>query len=125
MTFYSFVSFNIFTYDSSGIKNKEGVFFSDTDILGGIINPKKQKKKKTAQVVKRRLMIILKVNKRKKASCVFKIFLNIFHSCPLPDYGISMSIFLVPKVHFSQSQTLNVQNFLGKHALEGPKISWP
>ena len=39
MIFYSFDSFNIWTYDSFGIKNKE-------DIFGGIDSPKKQKKRK-------------------------------------------------------------------------------
>ena len=66
-------------------------------------------------------MIILEVNIRKKVSCVFKIFLNVFYSHPGPDYRISMFVFLVPKVRFSQSQAFNFQNFLGKHALEGPK----
>ena len=33
-----------------------------------------------------------------------------------------MFVFLVPKVRFSQSQAFNFQNFLAKHALEGPKI---
>ena len=72
-------------------------------------------------MVKRRSMMILEVNIRKKVSCVFKIFLNVFHSRPVPDYRISMFVFLMPKVHFSQSQAFNFQNFLGKHALEGPK----
>ena len=66
-------------------------------------------------------MIILEVNIKKKVSCVFKIFLNVFHSSPVPDYRISTFVSLVPKVRFSQSQAFNFQNFLGKHALEGPK----
>ena len=70
-------------------------------------------------------MIILEVNIRKKVSYVFKTFLNIFHSRPVPDYRISTFVFLVPKVHFSQSQAFNFQNFLGKHALEGPKNDRP
>ena len=64
-------------------------------------------------------------SKYKKESCVFKIFLNVFYSHPVPGYRISMFVFLVPKVHFSQSQAFNFQNFLGKHALEGPKNSRP
>ena len=70
-------------------------------------------------------MIILEVNIRKKVSCVFKIFLNVCYSHPVPDYRISTSVFLVLKVHFSQSQAFKFQTFLGKHALEGPKNSWP
>ena len=70
-------------------------------------------------------MIILEVNIRKKVSCVFKIFLNVFYSHPVSDYRISTFVFLVLKVHFSQSQAFNFQNFLGKHALEGPKNSRP
>ena len=57
-------------------------------------------------------MIILEVNIRKK---VTGVFFNVFHSRPVPDYRISTFVFLVPKVHFSQSQTSNFQNFLGKH----------
>ena len=56
MIFYSFVSFNILTNDSSRIKKRKVVVISDTDILGGIDSPKKQKKK-TTLVVKRRSMI--------------------------------------------------------------------
>ena len=98
------------------------VFISDTDILGGTDSPKKQKKKKeTTLVVKCRSMIILEVNIRKKVSCVFRIFLNVFHSRPVPDY--KMFVFLVPKVHCNQSKAFNFQNFLGKHALGGPKNS--
>ena len=93
------------------------VFISDTDIFGGIDSPKKMK---TTLVVKRRSMIILQVNIRKKVSCVFKIFLNVFYSHPVPDYRISTFVFLMLKVRFSQSQAFNFQNFLGKHALEGP-----
>ena len=70
-------------------------------------------------------MIILEVNIRKKVNCVFKIFLNVFYSHPVPDYRISMFVLLVLKVRFSQSQAFNFQNFLGKHALEGPKNSRP
>ena len=70
-------------------------------------------------------MIILKLNIRKKVSSVFKIFLNVFYSHPVPDYRIPTSVFLVLKVRFSQSQAFNFQNFLGKHALEGPKNSQP
>ena len=101
------------------------VFLSDTDILGGIDthSPKKQNKKKTTLVVKRRSMIILEVNVKKKVNCVFKIFLNVFYSHPVPDYTISMFVFLVLKVHFSQSEAFNFQNFLGKHALEAKKFS--
>ena len=91
------------------------VFISDTGISGGIDSPKKQKKKeeKTTLVVKRRSMNILEVNIRKKVSCVVNIFLNVFNSRPVSDYRISTSVFLVSKVHFSQSQAFN---FLGKHA---------
>ena len=74
MIFYSFVSFNVLTNDSSRIKKKESSFYY---ILGGIDSPKKQKKK-TTLVVKPRLMIILEVNVRKKVICVFKIFLMYF-----------------------------------------------
>ena len=70
-------------------------------------------------------MIILEVNIRKKVSCAFKIFLNVFYSHPVPDYRISTFVFLVMKVRFRQSQAFNLQNFLGKHALEGPKNSRP
>ena len=70
-------------------------------------------------------MIILEVNIRKKVSCVLKIFLNVFYSHPIPDYRIFTFVFLVLKVRFSQSQAFNFQNFLGKHALEGPKNSRP
>ena len=101
------------------------VFISDTDILGGIDSPKKQKKKKTTLVVKRRSMIILEVNIRRKVSCVFNIFLNVFHSRPVPDYRISTFVFQVPKAHFSQSLAFKFQNFLGNHAMEGPKNSRP
>ena len=90
------------------------VFISDTDILGGIDNHKKQKKKKDYFG-----------SKYQKESCVFKIFLNVFHSRPVRDYGISMFVFLVLKVHFSQSQAFNFQKVLGKHALKGPKNSRP
>ena len=83
------------------------VFISDTDILGGIDSPKKQKTKKTTLVVKRKSMIILEVNVRKKVSFVFRIFLTVFHSRPVPDYRISAFVFLVLKVHFSQSQAFN------------------
>ena len=100
------------------------MFISDTDILGGIDCAKKPKEK-TTLVVKGRLMIILEVNIRKEVGCVFKIFLNVFRSCPITDYRIPMFIFLVPKVHFSQSQAFNFQNFLWKHALKGPKNSQP
>ena len=58
MIFYSFDSFNIWTYDLSGIKNKEGGLYF---LFGGIDSPKKQKKKKTTLVVKRSSMIILEV----------------------------------------------------------------
>ena len=101
------------------------VFLSDTDIFGGIDSPKKQNKKKTTLVVKRRSMIILEVNIKKKVSCVFKIFLNVFYSHPVNDYRISTFVFIVLKVRFSQSEAFNFQNFLGKHALEGPKNSRP
>ena len=47
---------------------------------------------------------------------VFQIFLDVFHSRLVPDYRISMFVFLLPKVHYSQSQTFNFQNFLGEHA---------
>ena len=70
---YSFVSFNILTQDSSGIKNKEdGLYFRHRHF----IDSPKNKKKETTLLVKRRSMIILEVNVRKKVSCVFKIFLN-------------------------------------------------
>ena len=59
-------------------------------------------------------MIVLEVNIRKKVICVFKIFLNLFHSRPVPDYRIPTSVFLVPKVHFSQSQAFNFQNISGE-----------
>ena len=102
------------------------VFISDTDIFGSFDSPKKPKKrKKTTLVVKQRSMIILEVNIGKKVSCVFKVFLNVFYSHPVPEYRISMFVFLVLKVRFSQSQAFNFQNFLGKHALEGPKNSRP
>ena len=74
--FYSFVSFNILTQDSSRIKKGKVAFMYDTDILDGIDSPKNEKKRETTLVVKRRSMIILEVNIRKKVSCVFKIFLN-------------------------------------------------
>ena len=86
-----------------------------------VLIAQKRKKKKTTLVAKQRSMIILEVNIRKKVSCVFKIFLSVFHSRPVPDYRISKFVFLVPKVHFSQSQAFSLQTFLGKHALEGPK----
>ena len=44
-------------------------------------------------------------------SCVFKVFLNAFRSHSVPDYRNSMFIFLVLKVHFSQSQAFNFQTF--------------
>ena len=44
-------------------------------------------------------------------SCVFKVFLNVFRSRSVPDYRNSTFIFLVPKVHFSQSQAFNFQTF--------------
>ena len=44
--FYSFVSFNILTQDSSRIKTRKVVFISDTDILDGIDSPKNKEKKK-------------------------------------------------------------------------------
>ena len=50
---------------------------------------------------------------------------NVFHLRPVPAYRISTFVFLVLKVHFSQSQTFNFQNFGGKHALEAPKNSRP
>ena len=43
--FYSFVSFNILTQDSSRIKTRKVVFISDTDILDGIDSPKNKKKR--------------------------------------------------------------------------------
>ena len=47
--FYSFVSFNILTQDSSRIKNKEGgLYFRHTDILDGIDSPKNKKKRNNA-----------------------------------------------------------------------------
>ena len=61
----------------------------------------------------------------KEVNCVFNLFLNVFHSCPVPDYRISTFVFLVPTVHFSQSKAFNFENFLEKHALEGPKNLWP
>ena len=115
------------------------VFISDTDILGGIDSPKKPKKKENNSGGKTKIddyfgskilfitssyNILLEVNIRKKVSCVFTIFL-VFHSRPVPDYRISTFVFLLPKVHFSQSQAFNFQNFVRKHALEGPKNSWP
>ena len=65
-------------------------------------------------------------SKYKKESdlCIQNLF-NVFDSRPVPDYRISTFVFLAPKVHFSQSQTSNFQNFPGKHALEGPKNSRP
>ena len=45
MTFYSFGSFNIWTWSSSGIKNKEGGLYFWHRRFGGIDSPKKQKKK--------------------------------------------------------------------------------
>ena len=42
--FYSFVSFNILTQDSSRIKKGKVVFMCDTDILDGIDSPPPQKK---------------------------------------------------------------------------------
>ena len=65
-------------------------------------------------------------SKYKKESCVFKIFPNVFYSRPVPDYRrISMFVFRVPKVRFSQSEAFNFQHFLGKHALEGTENSRP
>ena len=97
------------------------VFISDTDILGGIDSPKKEKKRENNSGGKTKIdVIILEVNIRKKVSCVFKIFLIMYlhslwyHSRPVPDYRISTFVFLVPKVHFSQSQAFNFQNFLRK-----------
>ena len=44
MIFYSFHSFNIWTYDSPGIKKlRKVVFISGTNIFGGIDSPKKNK----------------------------------------------------------------------------------
>ena len=65
-------------------------------------------------------------SKYKKESdlCIQNLF-NVFHSRPVPDYRISTFVFLAPKMHFSQSQTSNFQNFLGKPFLEGPKNSRP
>ena len=42
MIFYSFVSFNILTQDSSGLKTRKVVFISNTYILGSIDSPKKK-----------------------------------------------------------------------------------
>ena len=56
--------------------------------------------------------------------CIQNLF-NVFHSRPVPDYRISTFVFLPSNVHFSQCQTSNFQNFLGRHALEGPKNSGP
>ena len=125
MIFYSFVSFNILTNDSSRIKNKEGFFISDTDILGGIYSPKKQKKKENNSGGKTKIDDYFGSKYKKESDLCIQNLLNIFHSRPVPDYRISTFVFLAPKVHFSQSQTSNFQNFLGKHALngtlEGPK----
>ena len=121
--FYSFVCFNILTYNSSGSKNKEGgLYFLHRHFRWYYSQGSLKKKKKTPLVVKLRLIIILELNIRKKVSYVFKIFLKVFHSRPVHDYRISTSVFLVPKVQFSQSQAFNFQNFLGKHAVEGPTV---
>ena len=126
MIFYLFVNFNILTTIHLELKARKVVFIS-TDILSGIDKTKK-KIKKTTLVVKRRSIVSLEVKEKQKTnetkvSCVFKIFLNVFQSRPVPDYRISKFIFLVPKVHFSQSQAFNFQNFMGKQAQEGPKNS--
>ena len=120
LIFYSFVSFNILTNDSSRIKNKEGGFYSDTDILGGIDSPKKQKKENNSGGKMRIDDCFGSKYKKESDSCIQNLF-NVFHSRPVPDYRISTFVFLAPKVHFSQSQTSNFQHFLGKHALKGPK----
>ena len=62
---------------------------------------------------------------KKESDLCIQNLLNVFQSRPVPDYRRSTFVFLAPKVHFSQSQTSNFQNFLGKHALEGPKNSRP
>ena len=45
MIFYSFVSYNILTQDSSRIKKGKVVFMHDTDILDVIDSPENKKKK--------------------------------------------------------------------------------
>ena len=96
------------------------VFISDTDILGGIDSPKKQKKENNSGVKTKIDDYFGSKYKKESNLCIQNLF-NVFHSRPVPDYRISTFVFLAPKVHFSPSQTSNFQNFLGNHALEGPK----
>ena len=67
------------SFNPSVITNAEAYM-----IYGNVDSPKRQRKIATL-VVKRTPMIILEVNLRKKVSCVFQIFLDVFHSCPVPD----------------------------------------
>ena len=97
---------------------------SDTDILGGIYSPKKQEKENNSGGKTKIDDYFGSKYKKKSDLCIQNLF-NVFHSRPVPDYRISMFVILAPKVHFSQSQTSNFQNVLGKHALEGPNNSRP
>ena len=83
---------NILTEDSSRIKNKEGgLYFWH----------------RTTLVVKRRSMIISEVNKRKKVSCVFKIFLKtIWHCFFEPSVIITLLLLLRWSWNWTQVSSL-------------------
>ena len=60
------------------LKTRKVVFISDTDILGGTDSPKSKKRENNSGGKMKIDVIILEVNIRKKVSCGFKIFLNVF-----------------------------------------------
>ena len=77
----------------------------------GISIADKKAKKESNSGSKRRSMIILEVSLRKKVSYVFQIFLNVFHSCLVPDYRISMFVLFLANLRLSIFKI-----FLGGHA---------